>query len=428
MQVGLLTGLEDKFPRALLKDLEGRGVAAGRVVLGPVGGGHDLGCEVLVDRVSHRVPFYRAAVERAAQEGVRVINPPWTWIDRFNGLGAAARLGLWTPRAVLLPQKGYPADLPGAALRNLAYPLDWDAILAAVGGRGILTALSAAHDLPMRVVTSVPELLSAFDASGTTPCVLEEALPWDRWVRAFVIGGEAVVIGCYDLDYRQVVSDGEYLTAEEATTVRDTALLVTRTLGLDINAVDVAFVEGESWVMGASDPVPDLEAAVVGRAVFEQVVGAVAELCLGLMTSAPAVPAPEPAAAPAAASATIEAAAEAAWEAEGGATGGRPQVEAPGFRGLRGPAASRPPGRGPAATQERCRAPRDPHATRGPPGARGTQGTAATRGGELNHGDRAEGSARGVPRHPALRSATLAGLGRRHAQRAPRAQLPLRGA
>ena len=48
------------------------------------------------------------------------------------------------PKTVLLPQKGYPADidLTPESLRNLGYPIDWDGLLDYVGRPAILKPYS----------------------------------------------------------------------------------------------------------------------------------------------------------------------------------------------------------------------------------------------------------------------------------------------
>ena len=61
--------------------------------------------DIIIDRLSHEVPFYRAMLKRAALEGTLVINNPFWWslttffTFRWPGVGVAI------PKTVLLPQK-----------------------------------------------------------------------------------------------------------------------------------------------------------------------------------------------------------------------------------------------------------------------------------------------------------------------------------
>ena len=95
---------------------------------------------------SHEVEYYRGYLKHAVLEGTYVINNPfwWTADDKFFNYSVAAKLGVAVPRTILLPQKSYPADvdiLP-ASLRNLEYPLDWEALLDYVGRPAILKPFS----------------------------------------------------------------------------------------------------------------------------------------------------------------------------------------------------------------------------------------------------------------------------------------------
>ena len=146
MIIGLLCGREHSFPPAFFERVNalGRpdGITAELVKLGGTRLDEPPRYTVIVDRISHEVDYYRGDLKYAAMNGTYVINNPfwWTADDKFFNYAVMARLGVAIPRTVLLPQKGYPADvdiLP-ASLRNLVYPLDWEALLDYVGRPAIL--------------------------------------------------------------------------------------------------------------------------------------------------------------------------------------------------------------------------------------------------------------------------------------------------
>jgi glutathione synthase/RimK-type ligase-like ATP-grasp enzyme len=61
--------------------------------------------DVLVDRISHEVPFYRFHLKAAMLAGTYVINDPF-WFsadDKFFGFSLATRIGVTVPRTVMLP-------------------------------------------------------------------------------------------------------------------------------------------------------------------------------------------------------------------------------------------------------------------------------------------------------------------------------------
>ena len=92
---------------------------------------------VIVDRISHEIEYYRGYLKHAVLQGTYVINNPfwWTADDKYFNYSVAAKLGIAIPKTVLLPQKGYPADvdLTSESLHNLKYPVDWDGLLDYVG-------------------------------------------------------------------------------------------------------------------------------------------------------------------------------------------------------------------------------------------------------------------------------------------------------
>ena len=89
------------------------------------------GCgDVVVDRISHDIPFYRAWLKNAALCGTKVINNPFWWSadDKFFNYALATKLGVAIPPTVLLPHKEHPTGTTERSMRNLHYPLDWDAV------------------------------------------------------------------------------------------------------------------------------------------------------------------------------------------------------------------------------------------------------------------------------------------------------------
>ena len=81
-KVGILVGREKTFPISLIESINERGggeVAAEFVKVGGVR--HDGGrqYDLIIDRISHEVPLYRAYLKRAALEGTVIINNPFWW-------------------------------------------------------------------------------------------------------------------------------------------------------------------------------------------------------------------------------------------------------------------------------------------------------------------------------------------------------------
>src|SRR5260370_18196329 len=112
--VGLLCGREYSLPPAFSERVKKRGardgVTAEFVKLGGTRMDEPAKYRVIVDRISHEVEYYRGYLKHAVLQGTYVINNPfwWTADDKYFNYSAAAKLGLATPKTVLLPQNAYP--------------------------------------------------------------------------------------------------------------------------------------------------------------------------------------------------------------------------------------------------------------------------------------------------------------------------------
>ena len=117
-RVGLIVGREWSFPPAFIDEVNGRnaGVTAELVQLGGTRMDDPLDYAVLIDRISHEVPYYRSYLKHAVLEGVTVINNPFMWTadDKFFGASLCAKLGLAHPKTMALPniQSCIPTFMP----------------------------------------------------------------------------------------------------------------------------------------------------------------------------------------------------------------------------------------------------------------------------------------------------------------------------
>ena len=59
--------------------------------------------DVIIDRMSHEIPYYRTYVKFAAVNGCYVINDPFVWANDTKFLAAAVlrKLGVKTPRTMV---------------------------------------------------------------------------------------------------------------------------------------------------------------------------------------------------------------------------------------------------------------------------------------------------------------------------------------
>ena len=137
-RIGLMVGREWSFPPAFVEEVHRRdaGVTAEFVKVGAANMDEVPPYDVIIDRISHEVPYYRSYLKHAVVQGVTVVNNPFMWSadDKFFGATLATRLGVASPKTLALPNKAYiPGIVPGESLRNLQYPLDWKGIVDFIG-------------------------------------------------------------------------------------------------------------------------------------------------------------------------------------------------------------------------------------------------------------------------------------------------------
>src|ERR1043165_901955 len=137
-RVGVLAGREITFPESIINTINersGGAVTAEMITVGGIRMDEPKKYDVVIDRISHEVPYYRAMLKRLALEGTYIINNPFWWSadDKFFNYSLAAKLGVAIPKTVLLPQHSYIQDISSESLRNLEFPVDWEAIVDYVG-------------------------------------------------------------------------------------------------------------------------------------------------------------------------------------------------------------------------------------------------------------------------------------------------------
>jgi hypothetical protein len=241
--------------------------------------------DLIIDRISHEIPFYRALMKRAALEGTIIVNNPFWWSadDKFFNFSLATKLGVAIPKTVLLPQKDYIKGVTSESLRNLEFPLDWQAVVDYTGLPAILKPFDGGGWKNVSRVNSLEELWMEYDQTGTLCMTLQEFIDFDQFVRCYCIGQEDVMIMPYDprkpyLSGEQYIHNPNYLSPELAERVTNDVRTLNRALGYDINTVEFAIKDGIPYAIDFMNPAPDADVHSVGEFYHRWVTNAVTEL------------------------------------------------------------------------------------------------------------------------------------------------------
>jgi hypothetical protein len=248
--------------------------------------------DVIVDRISHEVGFYRAYLKSAALCGTAVINDPFWWEadEKFFECTLARKLGVAVPKTIVLPNKDYPPDIDhNRSLRNLEHPLDWEGMLRYVGLPAVLKPNTGGGWRDVYLVRSLDELHHAYDQTGTKTMILQEFIDWDDYVRCICIGGDILPFRYNPRAhfFERYVIDNPPTGWLHERAVQDARTLITA-LGYDMDTVEFAVKDGVLYAIDFLNPAPDFDNFSIKEAgfqwVLEKMTSLVIQYCRGERT------------------------------------------------------------------------------------------------------------------------------------------------
>ena len=287
-KIGVLFGMENTFPGALVEkinSMELDGITAEFVHVGGVEMAKPCPYAVIVDRISHDVPFYRSYLKNAVLTGTQVINNPFWWSadDKFFNYALAEKIGVAAPRTVLLPHKFYPPMTDAKSFRNLEFPLDWDAVFDYVKFPAFLKPHDGGGWRDVFHVHNRGEFFAAYDQSRDLCMTLQAAVNFREYFRCYVVGQDDVRIMAYDPrrphEQRYVLEPQQYPEGLLERVEQD-ALTLCRALGYDLNTVEFAVEDGIPYAIDFMNPAPDADRHSVGEENFQWIVEKVANLAV----------------------------------------------------------------------------------------------------------------------------------------------------
>ena len=290
-KVGLIVGMEWSFPPAFIEEVNGRdeGVTAEFVSLDAVRMDEPSEYAVIIDRISHEVPFYRTFLKQATLQGTKVVNNPFMWTadDKFFGAALATQLGIAHPKTVVLPNREY---IPGIdhqkSLRNLKYPLDWQGIVDYVGLPCVLKDAHGGGWKEVYICDTLEELWENYNGSGQLTMVVQEFIKWDHFIRCICLGQEEVLPIKYDPRERRYHVEHDHLGPELGKRVVDDSLKLVRALGYDMNSMEWAVRDGVPYAIDFMNPAPDMDINSLTPHYFAWVVKHMADMAIRMAKQA----------------------------------------------------------------------------------------------------------------------------------------------
>lgn len=292
LKIGLFVGQEWSWPPAFIDEVNRRtektGVSAEFAKIGGTMMDEPCPYRVIIDRISHEVPYYRTYMKNAALQGAKLVNDSfaWSYDDKFFGASVVTRLGIASPRTVALPNKSYvPGIDHNKSLRNLSFPIDWQGIVDSVGG--FPAVLKDAHGGGWKgvyIVHSMQELWNAYDESELMTMVLQEFITWDEYARNMCIAQKEVRIMRYDPTKRYYHPEHLFPAALEKRLLEDT-LAICQAFGYDMNTCEFAIKDGVPYAIDFMNPAPDMDVNSLGKGHFDWMVQTMANEMIALAQS-----------------------------------------------------------------------------------------------------------------------------------------------
>jgi glutathione synthase/RimK-type ligase-like ATP-grasp enzyme len=298
MRIGVLRGRENSFPDAFIARVNsmGKGVVAEYIQLGGTKLNEPVPYRVVLDRMSHEVPYYSVYLKMAALQGTYCINNTFwrTADDKFFGYAVAEKLGIAEPKTVVLPNREYVDDVTSESLRNL-WPTDFSMYLDYVGAPCIMKPAHGGGWKDVNKIHSLEELLYHYNQSSQKTMMLQEFIQWDTYIRVPTIGrrdARAIRydpapggLGGYNQDY-------DTLPRAMRDTAEELSLRFNQALGYDMNALEFAVKDGRYYGIDLTNYTPDYDYRSLKDAHFPWVVEKMAEFATEKAESDEPTPAP----------------------------------------------------------------------------------------------------------------------------------------
>jgi glutathione synthase/RimK-type ligase-like ATP-grasp enzyme len=253
---------------------------------------------VILDRMSHEVPYYSVYLKMAMLQGTYVINNTF-WRsadDKFFGYAAAEKLGIAEPRTVVLPNREYVDDVTEQSLRNL-WPIDFQMYADYVGLPCIMKPAFGGGWKDVNKIHNLDELYQHYNASRHKTMMLQELITWDlyirvptigrRWARAIRYDPAPMGMGGYNQDY-------DILPRDVRDKSEELSLVFNQALGYDMNALEFAFKDGKYYGIDLTNYTPDLDYRSLKDAHFPWAVEKMAEFAVEkALSGEPTPPVPD---------------------------------------------------------------------------------------------------------------------------------------
>jgi len=240
------------------------GVEVERVSIEPFDLRQPCRYDVVLDRLTHWYHPSREWIKKAIlMDGLYVLNNPWSIQanEKHTSYAAMMALGMPIPETWMLPPKSY-EPLPDLAvtLRRYAKLFDLGHVGARIGYPMFMKPYDGGGWKGVSRIDDEATLRRKYEESGKMVMHLQKAVqPFDRFIRCIGLGPQTTIVR-YDPDkplHDRYTMDKGFLSADEASVLRDTTLTINAFFGWDFNSCEALHQGGTWYPIDFANPCPD---------------------------------------------------------------------------------------------------------------------------------------------------------------------------
>jgi hypothetical protein len=168
-------------------------------------------------------------------------------------------------------------------MRNLGYPLDWEAIFDYVGFPAYFKPFAGGGWKNVYRLENREQFFETYNQTGQLVMMLQEEIIFTEYFRCYSIDCRDVRIMQYDPRqpfHLRYVRNGPPVRQELLDKVHEGVLALNRGLGYDFNTVEFAVRDGIPYAIDFCNPAPDADVHSIGEDNFAWVVEAAATMAI----------------------------------------------------------------------------------------------------------------------------------------------------
>lgn len=278
--IAFIYGSDSEFPKAIIDNINDKKlktINAEQAVFDITMTGANPKYEVIFEMLSVQIPFYRSILKTAALNGVKVVNNPfWSCIDdNFFHIELSEKIKIKSPKTAIIPSKHRPAGVDEDSLRNMKFPLEWDALFDFIGFPAYLKSNRSGNNFQEYKVYDSHEFFSAYDISGENLMIVQESIDYDEYYKVWCTGKKEVFIVAYDpskpnhLRYNKEKSAINSSTREK---LSELSLNICESLGYDFTSIEFAIKGKDIYAMNYLNSFTEITKMNLGEENFHKLV------------------------------------------------------------------------------------------------------------------------------------------------------------